>query len=31
VGSGVTQGTLIIGGALLGFLAGEWRGVTGKP
>jgi L-rhamnose-H+ transport protein len=31
VGSGVTQGSLIIGGALLGFISGEWRGVTGKP
>jgi hypothetical protein len=31
VGWGVTQGTLILGAQGLGFLSGEWRGVTGKP
>jgi L-rhamnose-H+ transport protein len=31
VGWGVTQGTLIIGGQLLGFASGEWRGVSGGP
>lgn len=31
VGWGVVQGTLIIGGQLLGFATGEWRGVHGKP
>ena len=31
VGWGVNQGTLIIGAQGLGFLSGEWRGVTGKP
>lgn len=31
VGFGVVQGTLILGGQALGFLSGEWRGVTGKP
>ena len=25
------QGTLILGGQILGFLSGEWRGVGGKP
>jgi hypothetical protein len=31
VGFGVVQGTLILGGQALGFVSGEWRGVTGKP
>lgn len=31
VGFGVVQGTLILGGQALGFLSGEWRGVTGRP
>jgi L-rhamnose-H+ transport protein len=31
VGFGVVQGTLILGGQLLGFLSGEWRNVTGRP
>jgi L-rhamnose-H+ transport protein len=31
VGFGVVQGTLILGGQALGFISGEWRGVTGPP
>jgi L-rhamnose-H+ transport protein len=31
LGWGLTQGMLILGGQVLGFLSGEWRGVTGKP
>jgi hypothetical protein len=31
VGWGITQGSIIIGGQILGFASGEWRGVTGKP
>ncbi len=31
VGFGVVQATLILGGQILGFASGEWRGVTGKP
>lgn len=31
VGWGIVQGTLILGGQLLGFVSGEWRGVTGQP
>ena len=31
VGFGLVQGTLILGGQALGFLSGEWRGVSGKP
>jgi L-rhamnose-H+ transport protein len=31
VGWGLVQGTLILGGQILGFLSGEWRGVGGKP
>jgi L-rhamnose-H+ transport protein len=31
VGWGLVQGTLILGGQLLGFASGEWRGVAGKP
>ena len=31
VGWGVVQGTLILGGQALGFVSGEWRGVSGKP
>jgi L-rhamnose-H+ transport protein len=30
VGFGVVQGTLIIGGQLLGFLSGEWRGAPDR-
>jgi L-rhamnose-H+ transport protein len=31
VGWGITQGSIILGGQLLGFASGEWRGVIGKP
>jgi hypothetical protein len=31
VGWGVVQGTLILGGQMLGFVSHEWRGVTGRP
>ncbi len=31
VGWGLVQGTLILGGQILGFLSGEWRGVEGAP
>lgn len=31
VGWGVNQGSLIIGAQGLGFLSGEWRGITGRP
>lgn len=31
VGWGLVQGTLILGGQILGFASGEWRGVEGKP
>lgn len=31
LGWGLVQGTLILGGQILGFLTGEWRGVHGKP
>jgi hypothetical protein len=31
VGWGLVQGTLILGGQALGFLSGEWKGVTGRP
>ena len=31
VGFGVVQGTLILGGQALGFVSGEWRGVSGTP
>ena len=31
VGFGLVQGSIIIGGQLLGFLSGEWRGVSGRP
>lgn len=31
VGWGVVQGTLILGGQMLGFITGEWRGVHGRP
>jgi len=31
VGFGIVQGTLILGGQALGFLSGEWRGVSGAP
>jgi L-rhamnose-H+ transport protein len=31
VGWGLVQGTLILGGQILGFLSGEWRGVGGMP
>jgi hypothetical protein len=31
VGWGIAQGSIILGGQLLGFASGEWRGVAGKP
>lgn len=31
VGWGLVQGMLILGGQILGFASGEWRGVEGKP
>lgn len=31
LGWGIVQGTLILGGQILGFLTGEWRGVGGAP
>lgn len=31
VGWGINQGLIIIGGQILGFSAGEWKGVSGKP
>jgi len=31
VGTGITQGSLILGGQILGFASGEWQGVTGNP
>jgi L-rhamnose-H+ transport protein len=31
LGWGLVQGTLILGGQMLGFASGEWRGVLGKP
>jgi L-rhamnose-H+ transport protein len=31
LGWGLSQGTLILGGQILGFLAGEWRGISGTP
>ncbi len=31
VGFGIVQGTLILGGQALGFISGEWRGVSGRP
>jgi L-rhamnose-H+ transport protein len=31
LGWGLVQGTLILGGQMLGFASGEWRGVQGKP
>jgi hypothetical protein len=31
VGWGLVQGTLILGGQILGFASGEWRGVEGRP
>ncbi len=31
VGWGITQGSIILGGQLLGFASGEWKDVTGKP
>ncbi|MFZ1934357.1 MAG: L-rhamnose/proton symporter RhaT [Thermoguttaceae bacterium] len=31
VGWGLVQGTLILGGQILGFFSGEWRGVHGLP
>jgi len=31
VGWGLIQGTLILGGQILGFASGEWRGVRGTP
>jgi len=31
IGFGLVQGTIILGGQVLGFLSGEWRGVSGAP
>ncbi len=31
VGWGVGQGTIILGAQAVGFLSGEWRGVSGRP
>jgi L-rhamnose-H+ transport protein len=31
LGWGLVQGTLILGGQILGFLTGEWRGIAGTP
>jgi L-rhamnose-H+ transport protein len=31
VGTGITMATLILGGQILGFVSGEWRGVHGAP
>ncbi|MBN1590552.1 MAG: hypothetical protein JW888_13640 [Pirellulales bacterium] len=31
VGFGIVQGMLILGGQILGFISGEWRGVRGTP
>jgi L-rhamnose-H+ transport protein len=31
LGWGLVQGTLILGGQMLGFASGEWRGVSGTP
>lgn len=31
LGWGLVQGTLILGGQMLGFASGEWRGVQGTP
>ncbi len=31
VGWGLVQGTVILGGQMLGFVSGEWRGVHGRP
>ena len=31
VGVGITQSAIIIGGQILGFASGEWRGINGKP
>jgi hypothetical protein len=31
LGWGLVQGTLILGGQILGFLTGEWRGIGGTP
>lgn len=31
VGWGLVQGTLILGGQMLGFVSGEWRGSTAGP
>jgi L-rhamnose-H+ transport protein len=31
LGWGLVQGTLILGGQILGFVTGEWRGVSGTP
>jgi L-rhamnose-H+ transport protein len=31
VGWGIAQVSIILGGQILGFASGEWRGVTGKP
>jgi L-rhamnose-H+ transport protein len=31
LGWGIVQGMLILGGQILGFASGEWRGIGGKP
>jgi L-rhamnose-H+ transport protein len=31
VGFGLVQGSVILGGQLLGFVSGEWAGVSGRP
>jgi len=31
VGVGITQSAIIVGGQILGFASGEWKGIHGKP
>jgi L-rhamnose-H+ transport protein len=31
VGWGITQGSIILGGQILGFASGEWKGIMGRP
>ena len=31
VGWGITQGSIILGGQILGFASGEWKGIKGRP
>lgn len=31
VGIGINQGMVILGGQIVGFVSGEWRGITGNP